>query len=101
MIDWFQTRFEDGLRTFHDGLSTPRTRKTLTPVQQKIGQLQEANAGVAQQYTITVTPDPENKQAEDMNPSDGSMTQKHSQGACRTAISKNPQNPSLSCHRPF
>ena len=47
MIDWFQTRFEDGLRTFHDGLSTPRTRKTLTPVQQKIGQLQEANAGVA------------------------------------------------------
>ncbi len=41
MIDRFQTRFEDGLRALHDGLSKPRTRKTLTSVQRKIGQLRE------------------------------------------------------------
>ncbi len=41
MIDRFQTRFEDGLRALHDGLSKPRTRKTLTSVQRKIGPLRE------------------------------------------------------------
>ncbi len=41
MIDRFQTRFEDGLRALHDGLSKPRTRKTLTSVQRTIGPLRE------------------------------------------------------------
>ncbi len=41
MIDRFQTRFEDGLRALHDGLSKPRTRKTLTYIQRKIGPLRE------------------------------------------------------------
>ena len=41
MIDRFQTRFEDGLRALHDGLSKPRTRKTLASVQRKIGPLRE------------------------------------------------------------
>ncbi len=41
MIDRFQTRFEDGLRALHDGLSKPRTRKTLTYVQRTIGPLRE------------------------------------------------------------
>ncbi len=41
MIDRFQTRFEDGLRALHDGLSKPRTRKTLAYIQRKIGQLRE------------------------------------------------------------
>ncbi len=80
MIDRFQTRFEDGLRALHDGLSKPRTRKTLAYIQRKIGQLQKANAVVAQHYDITVTPDLENKRAVaitwTLDPSEGSMLHK-------------------------
>jgi len=59
----FPDRFEEGLRALQEGVSKPRTRKTLTPIQRTIGQLQKANAVVAQHYDITVTPDPENKRA--------------------------------------
>ncbi len=80
LITHFQDRFEQGLQDLHANLAKPRTRKTLPYVQRKIGQLQKANAVVAQHYTITVTPDPENKRAVaitwELNPSDGSMLQK-------------------------
>ncbi len=80
LITHFQDRFEEGLRALHDGLSKPRTRKTLPYVQRKIGQLQKENAVVAQHYDITVTPDPANKRAValawELKPSDGSMLQK-------------------------
>jgi len=36
-----QDRFEEGLRALHDGLSKPRTRKTLAYIQRKIGPLRE------------------------------------------------------------
>ena len=41
LITHFQDRFEEGLRALHDGLSKPRTRKTLTYVQRTIGPLRE------------------------------------------------------------
>ena len=41
LITHFQDRFEEGLRALHDGLSKPRTRKTLTPIQRTIGPLRE------------------------------------------------------------
>ncbi len=37
----FQDRFEEGLRALQEGLSKPRTRKTLTYVQRTIGPLRE------------------------------------------------------------
>ena len=36
-----QDRFEEGLRALHDGLSKPRTRKTLAYIQRTIGPLRE------------------------------------------------------------
>ena len=41
LVTHFQDRFEEGLRALHDGLSKPRTRKTLTSVQRTIGPLRE------------------------------------------------------------
>ena len=80
LMTHFQDRFEEGLRALQEGLSKPRTRKTLTDVQRKIGQLQKANAVVAQHYDITVTPDPTNTRAVaitwTLDPSEGSMLHK-------------------------
>ena len=41
LITHFQDRFEEGLRALHDGLSKPRTRKTLAYIQRTIGPLRE------------------------------------------------------------
>jgi len=41
LVTHFQDRFEQGLRALHDGLSKPRTRKTLAYIQSTIGPLRE------------------------------------------------------------
>ena len=53
----FVTRFETGLTRLADGLTKPRTQKTLAAIQQRIGRLKEKSRGIGQHYEITVTPD--------------------------------------------
>ena len=50
----FATRFEQGLKALHDGLSRPRTQKKLDKIWQRIGRLQEQTRGVGQHYEIEV-----------------------------------------------
>lgn len=80
LITHFRKRFGEGLRALHDGLSKPRTRKTLTHVQRGIGRLRKENAVVARHYAVTVTPDPANGRAVaiawELDPSEGSMLRK-------------------------
>ena len=58
-----QQRFETGLQRLADGLSRPRTRKSLNSIHQRIGRLREQNRGIAQHYDIEVKPDVSGKQA--------------------------------------
>ena len=58
-----QQRFETGLQRLADGLSRPRTRKSLNSIHQRIGRLREQGRGIARHYAITVTPDSSGKQA--------------------------------------
>jgi hypothetical protein len=53
----FVKEFEAGLSKLADGLSKPRTQKTITAIQQRIGRLKEKSRGIGQHYEITVTPD--------------------------------------------
>ena len=55
----FMARFENGLQKLHEGLSRPRTRKSLDHVQRRVGRLQKENARVARHYNVTITPDQE------------------------------------------
>ena len=77
IIDRFRTRLEDGLKSLHDGLSRPRTRKKLDYIQRRIGRLAKENARVARHYEITVTPDSTGTRATaitwTLNPVDNSM----------------------------
>ena len=50
-------QFEEGLAKLADGLSKPRTQKTVAAIQQRIGRLKEKSRGIGQHYEITVTPD--------------------------------------------
>ena len=63
ILERFRKRFEDGLRDLHEGLSRPRTRKSLDHVERRIGRLEKANARVARHYEITVTPDDDGARA--------------------------------------
>lgn len=53
----FVQQFEAGLTKLADGLSKPRTQKTIAAIQQRIGRLKEKSRGIGQHYEITVTPD--------------------------------------------
>jgi hypothetical protein len=53
----FVKSFEEGLTKLADGLSKPRTQKTIAAIQQRIGRLKEKSRGIGQHYEITVTPD--------------------------------------------
>jgi hypothetical protein len=53
----FLKSFEAGLTKLADGLSKPRTQKTIAAIQQRIGRLKEKSRGIGQHYEITVTPD--------------------------------------------
>jgi len=53
----FVKQFEAGLTKLADGLAKPRTQKTITAIQQRIGRLKEKSRGIGQHYEITVTPD--------------------------------------------
>ena len=53
----FVKQFEEGLAKLADGLSKPRSQKTVAAVQQRIGRLKEKSRGIGQHYEITVTPD--------------------------------------------
>jgi Transposase DDE domain len=53
----FVKQFEAGLTKLADGLSKPRTQKTIAAVQQRIGRLKEKSRGIGQHYEITVIPD--------------------------------------------
>ena len=63
MAKRLQQRFETGLQHLADGLSRPRTRKSLNSIHQRIGRLREQSRGIARHYAITVTPDSSGKQA--------------------------------------
>ncbi len=58
-----QQRFETGLQRLADGLSRPRTRKSLNSIHQRIGRLREQSRGIAQHYVVDVTADASGKQA--------------------------------------
>jgi len=53
----FVQQFEAGLTKLADGLSRPRTQKTIEAIQQRIGRLKEKSRGIGQHYEITVIPD--------------------------------------------
>ena len=53
----FVKQFEAGLTKLADGLSKPRTQKTIAAIQQRIGRLKEKSRGIGQHYEITVIPD--------------------------------------------
>ena len=59
----FAARFEDALQKLHEGLSRPRTRKTLDHVWQRIGRIQEQSRGAAQHYQVHVVADPQGDKA--------------------------------------
>lgn len=59
----FCTRFEAGLQKIADGLTKPRTEKSLTKLQERIGRLKEKSHGVGQHYTIELMPDSDGKNA--------------------------------------
>ena len=77
IVTHFRTRLEDGLRKLHEGLSRPRTRKTLGDIQRRIGRLEKENARVARHYEITVVPGSDGTTASAVkwrfNPADTSM----------------------------
>ncbi len=53
----FVQQFEAGLTKLTDGLSKPRTQKTIAAIQQRIGRLKEQSRGIGQHYEIAVIPD--------------------------------------------
>ena len=59
----FAERFEGALRKLHEGLSRPRTRKTLAHVWQRIGRILEQSRGVGQHYKVDVLADPQSGKA--------------------------------------
>jgi hypothetical protein len=53
----FVKQFEEGLTKLADGLSKPRTQKTIAAIQQRVGRLKEQSRGIGQHYEIAVTAD--------------------------------------------
>ncbi len=90
ILERFQRRFEEGLKTLDAGLSKPRTRKALDHIQRRIGRLEKANARVARHDEITVTPDDEGKKAVAISwvlkPTEGSMMSHPGVSCLRTNI---------------
>ena len=63
MVERFSRRFEQGLANFSLGLGKPRTDKSHDKLLVEIGRLQQMSHGIAQYYTIIVTPDETGKKA--------------------------------------
>jgi|GEM_PF-97193 len=61
MVQRFCAAFEAGLQKIVDGLSKPRTEKSVTKVQERIGRLKQKSRGASQHYQITLTPDESGK----------------------------------------
>lgn len=59
----FAKRFEEELQKLHNGLSRPRTTKTITKLWERIGRLKEKCNGVGQHYQIEIIPDADGKNA--------------------------------------
>lgn len=59
----FAERFEAGLEKIVEGLSRPRTQKTLAKLWERIGRLKAQSHGIGQHYRITLTPDAEGQKA--------------------------------------
>jgi transposase len=53
----FAKQFETGLTKLANGLTKPRTQKTLAAIQQRIGRLKEKSRGMSQHYEVAVAPD--------------------------------------------
>ena len=53
----FVKQFEEGLTKLAEGLTKPRTQKTIAAIQQRIGRLKEKSRGIGQHYEIAVIPD--------------------------------------------
>ena len=63
MVQRAVTRFEEQLKKLHEGLSRPRTHKTMERIWQRIGRLVAASGGVGQHYHIEVQADANGKKA--------------------------------------
>ena len=60
----FAERFEAGLKKLADGLTRPRTTKTIGKLWERIGRLKEQSHGVGQHYRIEIVPDPSGEKAQ-------------------------------------
>jgi transposase len=73
----FAERFETGLQALADGLSRPRTTKTIDKLWERIGRLKEKSHGAGQHYHIEIVPDASGEQAQTLHwerrPIDGTM----------------------------
>lgn len=63
----FADRFESGLKKLSDGLSKPRTTKSIDKIWERIGRLKEKSRGMGQHYHIEVIPDDSGKKAKVIN----------------------------------
>lgn len=59
----FAERFESELKKLSDGLSRPRTTKSIDKIWERIGRLKEKSRGMGQHYQIEVIPDDSGKKA--------------------------------------
>lgn len=59
----FAERFEAGLQKISDGLSRPRTMKSLDKIRERIGRLKQKSHGVGQHYRIDIIADETGKKA--------------------------------------
>lgn len=57
----FNNKFEEALIKLNEGLSKPRTLKSIQAVHEKIGRLKERNKRVSSHYSLNITEDQETK----------------------------------------
>jgi transposase len=60
----FAERFEAGLQALADGLTRPRTTKTIDKLWERIGRLKAKSRGAAQHYHIEIVPDASSEKAQ-------------------------------------
>jgi transposase len=60
----FAERFEAGLQALADGLTRPRTTKTIDKLWERIGRLKAKSRGAAQHYHIEIVPDASGQKAQ-------------------------------------
>ena len=74
----FAERFEAALQALADGLTRPRTTKTIDKLWERIGRLKEKSHGAGQHYHIDIIPDASGEKAQAIHwqrqPIDGTMT---------------------------